>query len=134
MNCQKKAMTMLAVVQNAVGGALCSVSRYLVGIGLFRLVGPTHIPVGVLCVNVLGSFLLGIFVTAVLMRDLDGWTPLVMIGFLGGFTTFSAFSFEAINLVQENEIGLAAIYVLLSVGGSLGGLVLGAALMRVFFQ
>ena len=63
-------------------------------------------------------------------RELAHLNPLVMAGLLGGFTTFSAFSLEAVTLWERGAMGEAALYVGLSVGLSIGALMLGAALAR----
>ena len=119
--------------QIALGGAIGAVLRYLAGVGVLRLVGPTAMPLGVLSVNIFGSLLMGLFVAAAAHRGLTHLSPFVMTGILGGFTTFSAFSLETVTLMQRGETGLAALYILLSVAGSVGGLMLGLWLGRGAF-
>lgn len=114
-----------SVLHVALGGALGAVLRYLTGIGLLRLIGRTDMPLGVLAVNIVGSFLMGVFVVAAARHQLTHLSPLVMTGLLGGFTTFSAFSLETMTLVERGQTGLALGYVALSVGLSIGGLALG---------
>jgi CrcB protein len=87
-------------------------------------------PLGVLAANVLGSFLMGLFAGAATQRGLIHLSPLVATGILGGFTTFSAFSLEAVTLWERGAPGLAALYVLASVTLSIGALVAGLALGR----
>ena len=116
--------------QVALGGAAGSSLRYLIGIGIVRLVGHGTIPVAVLAVNIAGSFLMGAFVVLAAHRGLTHLSPLVMTGFLGGFTTFSAFSLETMTLIERGDLGAAAVYVALSVGCSVGGLALGLWVMR----
>ncbi|MBE0453717.1 fluoride efflux transporter CrcB [Roseovarius autotrophicus] len=116
-------------LQVAIGGAIGSCLRYGVGLAALRLAGPGF-PVGVLAVNVLGSFLMGVFAMLALDRSLAHLSPLVMTGLLGGFTTFSAFSLDAVTLWERGAMGQAALYVGLSVGLSIGALILGAALTR----
>lgn len=113
----------------ALGGAIGSCLRYGVGMAVLRLVGPGF-PLGVLSVNILGSFLMGAFAVLTIERELAHLNPLVMTGLLGGFTTFSAFSLEAVTLWERGAMGEAALYVGLSVGLSIGALMLGAALVR----
>jgi CrcB protein len=113
----------------AIGGAIGSCLRYGVGMAMLRLVGPGF-PLGVLAVNILGSFLMGAFAVLTIERGLAHLNPLVMAGLLGGFTTFSAFSLEAVTLWERGAMGEAALYVGLSVGLSIGALMLGAALAR----
>ena len=114
--------TLLSV---AAGGALGASLRFLFGLGVLRLTGPSEFPVAILSVNVLGSFLMGAFVVAAAQRGLTPLSPFVMTGLLGGFTTFSAFSLEAVTLAARGQWTAAALYVVLSVALSLGGLVLG---------
>lgn len=114
----------------ALGGALGAACRYLTGVGIVRLFGGTGFPLGVLSVNIVGSFLMGVFVVLAAQRGLTHLSPFVMTGILGGFTTFSAFSLEAVTLVERGAIGQAALYVALSVGCSIGALFLGLMLAR----
>lgn len=121
------------LVQIALGGAIGAVLRYLAGLGVLRLVGATAMPLGVLSVNIVGSFLMGVVAAAVAQRGLAHLSPFVMTGILGGFTTFSAFSLEAVTLIERGQMGLAGLYVGLSVAGSVGGLMLGLWLGRGAF-
>ncbi len=109
----------------ALGGAIGAVLRYLTGVGLFRLLGHQDFPIAIIAVNVIGSFLMGVFVIAAAQRGLTHFSPFVMIGVLGGFTTFSAFSLETVVLIERGALGQAALYVALSVGLSIGALMLG---------
>ena len=119
-----------AFLQVGIGGAIGSCLRYGAGLAVLRLVGPGGFPLGVIAVNILGSFLMGIFAVLTIERELAHLNPLVMAGLLGGFTTFSAFSLEAVTLWERGAMGEAALYVGLSVGLSIGALMLGAALAR----
>jgi len=115
----------------AAGGALGATGRYGTGLLATRWFG-TYFPFGTLGVNVLGSFLMGMAVIALASRS--GQTPraalFLMTGLLGGFTTFSAFSLDAITLFEKGRIAAAGVYVGGSVALSIGALVLGALLMR----
>jgi CrcB protein len=117
------------LISVALGGAVGAMARYLVGVGVFRLTGPGF-PLGVLSVNIVGSFLMGAFVVIAAHRGLTHLSPLVMTGFLGGFTTFSAFSLETWTLIERGATGQAALYVGLSVAGSVGALVAGVLVTR----
>ncbi|PWK55900.1 fluoride efflux transporter CrcB [Roseicyclus mahoneyensis] len=121
---------MTAVLQVALGGAIGAVLRYLTGIGLIRLFGQTPMPLGVLTVNVLGSLAMGLFITAAAQRGLTHLSPLVATGILGGFTTFSAFSLEAVTLYERGALGLAAVYVIANVTLSIAALFAGMAIAR----
>ena len=114
----------------ALGGAIGAVLRYLTGVGVLRLFGITEFPLAIICVNVVGSFLMGVFVVAAAHKGLTHLSPLVMTGFLGGFTTFSAFSLETVTLFERGATGQAALYVALSVALSIAGLVLGLMVAR----
>ena len=115
------------ILMVAAGGAAGSVARYLTGLAAARLV--PGFPAGTLAVNVLGSFLIGLaFVW--LTGPRAGLSPLLVAGFLGGFTTFSAFSLDALRLWEGGAPGLAAGYVLASVTLSLAGVAAGVALGR----
>ena len=117
----------------ALGGAIGAALRFLSGVVFMRLSGPTEFPMAILTINVLGSFLMGVFVIVAAQRGLTHYSPFVMTGLLGGFTTFSAFSLETITLFERGQIGAAGLYVAVSVGLSLAGLMLGLILARGIF-
>lgn len=117
----------------ALGGALGAALRYLAGLGVVRLLGHGGwhgLPLGIVTVNVVGSFMMGAFVVVAAQRGLTHLSPLVMTGLLGGFTTFSAFSLETVTLIERGDYGAAAFYVGLSVVGSIGALMVGMAMAR----
>lgn len=92
----------------ALGGALGSVLRYLVSSKINQLI-PINFPYGTLVVNVTGCFLIG-FLSILLVERLSLsaiWRAGILIGFLGGFTTFSSFSLDTLKL-YENGAWLAA--------------------------
>jgi len=113
------------VLYVALGGAIGAAGRYLAGLGMIRLLGHHPFPVAVLTVNVVGSFLMGAFVVLAAQRGLTHLSPFVMTGILGGFTTFSAFSLETVNMLERGAFGYAALYVSMSVILSVTGLFLG---------
>ena len=117
----------------ALGGAIGAACRYLMGVGVMRLAGPAGFPIAVLSVNIIGSFLMGVFVVAAAQKGLTHLSPFVMTGLLGGFTTFSAFSLEAVTLMERGQIAAAGAYVGLSVALSIGGLILGLWIARGIF-
>lgn len=119
-------MTFLHV---ALGGALGACLRYGVGLWAVRM-ALLGLPIGVMLVNVVGSFLMGAFAIWSLERGLGALNPFVMTGILGGFTTFSAFSLEVLTLIERGDIAAALLYITLSVGLSIGALALGFWLMR----
>lgn len=119
--------TMLLV---ALGGAIGAALRFLSGIAVLRLTGQAEFPLAILSVNVVGSFLMGVFVVVAAHKGLTHLSPFVMTGLLGGFTTFSAFSLETVTLMERGDMGSAALYVGLSVGLSIAGLMAGLWLAR----
>ena len=124
-------MSTLSLV--ALGGAIGASLRFLWGAGVLRVMGPSDFPLAIMTANVLGSFLMGVFVVAAAHRGLGHLSPFVMTGLLGGFTTFSAFSLETVTLFERGQVGAAALYVALSVGLSLAGLALGVWIARGVF-
>jgi CrcB protein len=104
----------------AIGSAIGGMSRYLVG-GAFQRLTAGIFPVGTLLVNVTGSFLLGVILRYGV--DTPSLTPelraFLTVGFCGGYTTFSTFSYETAALIEDGEWTRAASYVALSVGVSL---------------
>jgi CrcB protein len=119
------------LISVALGGAMGAMLRYLFGIGIVRTFGHMTFPVAIISVNVIGSFLMGVFVVLAANRGLTHLSPLVMTGFLGGFTTFSAFSLETVTLYERGDVGQAALYVAISVVVSIGALVAGLWLARM---
>jgi CrcB protein len=115
----------------AVGSALGGVSRYLVG-GMAQRILDTTAPAGTLLVNVTGSFLLGAFLRYAL--DTPTLTPelraFLTIGFCGGYTTFSTFSYETVALLEDGEWTRAGLYATLSVLLALGATILGFLVAR----
>ncbi|MGR3573033.1 fluoride efflux transporter CrcB [Brevirhabdus sp.] len=114
------------LLQVGIGGALGAMARYLTGVATIRGFGPGF-PWGTLTVNILGSFLMGALVVALAIKGGTRFSPLLMTGLLGGFTTFSAFSLDAITMWERGQAALAGIYVLASVTLSL--IAIGAGLM-----
>ncbi len=115
----------------AAGGALGSAARHLVNVAAGRLLGP-EFPWGTLAVNVAGSFVMGLLIAlmALKMQVSQEVRAFLTTGVLGGFTTFSAFSLDFALLVERREAGLAALYVIASVGLSLAAIFAGLKLGR----
>lgn len=122
-------MTVWTLAQVALGGALGASGRYLTGVLTLRVFGPGF-PVGTLAVNIIGSFAMGVLVVVLARRGGTDLAPLFMTGMLGGFTTFSAFSLDAVALYERGQVGVAVGYVAASVILSLGALVAGLWLAR----
>ncbi|MBD3677182.1 MAG: fluoride efflux transporter CrcB [Rhodobacteraceae bacterium] len=117
------------LAQVALGGAIGAVCRFLTGAAALRLVG-AGFPWGTLTVNVLGSFAMGVIFVVLSQKDAMRLAPFLMAGVLGGFTTFSAFSLDALTLFERGQPGAAALYVLASVLLSLAAVVAGVLLTR----
>lgn len=113
----------------ALGGAIGASGRYLVGVAAMRAFGPGF-PWVTLIVNILGSALMGALVVILAKTGGTKLAPLLMTGFLGGFTTFSAFSLDAVTLYERGEVMQAGLYVAGSVVLSILALFAGMSLMR----
>jgi fluoride exporter len=116
--------------QVALGGAIGASLRFAAVIAATRAFGPGF-PVGTLAVNVLGSLAMGALFVILTARG-STLHPFLLTGVLGGFTTFSAFSLDAVTLWDSGHATHAALYVVASVLLSLAALVLGAAIARSF--
>jgi CrcB protein len=115
------------------GAGLGGVFRHGVNVASTRAWGSSF-PWHTLTVNVVGSFLMGALTAWLAFKAGEGWSQSTKLflatGILGGFTTFSAFSLDAVLLWERSDPGLAAAYVLGSVLLSILGLVAGLALVR----
>ncbi len=102
-----------------VGGGVGAAARY--GVARFAAGAAGHaFPYATFVVNLSGSFAIGVVLTLLAARVADPvWRLLLVTGFLGGYTTFSAFAFETVELLQDGRFGRAALYVL---GSNLLGL------------
>lgn len=112
------------------GGAFGSGARYLTGLATLSLFGPA-LPYGTLAVNLIGGLLMGALVGALArVGDAGTWRLLLGVGVLGGFTTFSSFSLDAVTMIQRGQTGIAFGYVLVSVVGSIAALFAGLSLTK----
>ncbi|MBC7285664.1 fluoride efflux transporter CrcB [Hoeflea sp.] len=122
---------MYALALVFIGGGLGAVSRHLTGLAVLRLAG-VRFPWGTMAVNILGSLAMGLLI-AWLARRSAGDVHLRLLlatGFLGGFTTFSAFSLDAVSLYERGALTAAAAYVIASVTVSILALFGGLWLAR----
>ena len=121
---------MEVVLVVGLGGAVGAILRWWVGVLMSHLLAPVFL--GTLVVNLVGSFLVG-----VLLIWFQGKLPIndvlrtgIVIGFLGGFTTYSAFSMEAVNMMMAGFYGRASAYVVVTVAVCLMGTWAGVMLGR----
>ena len=120
----------------AVGGAIGAVLRYTIGLAITARAAPGF-PWNTLAVNVVGPFLIGVIMALPLGGDASGaaWRLFLSTGILGGFTTFSALSFESVTLIENGA--LSAGFANMFGSGVLGliaawlGLVAGRALQAI---
>lgn len=122
---------MVKIIYLGIFGGLGCISRYLVSGWVYNLFGRT-LPYGTLAVNVVGSFLLGLIMEASLRSTL--LSPElrigITVGFMGGFTTFSTFSYETVRLIEEGSLVAAGANVLLNVTVCIAAAVAGIYLAR----
>lgn len=134
--------SLYASLSVALGGGIGALLRYQMGRAMTAWLGPSTIgafPFATLAVNTLGSLLMGVLAGWLAHRgagSLGGGSEqarlLIGVGLLGGFTTFSAFSLEMVLLIERGQFMLALLYVMLSVGLGITGLVLGLNAVRMF--
>ena len=124
---------MINLVAVALGGAVGAMGRYGLVLAISRL-GVSHFPWATLVVNVSGSFLIGLIWTLLEQRSLldSPWRALLVVGLLGGFTTFSSFSLETLALMQQMKWGAVVGNVGLSVVGCLVAVGFGVWVGNVF--
>ena len=114
------------------GGFIGSILRFLLSGWAQRVMPGSAVPVGTLLVNVLGCLLIGVLAAMVDFRQLlaPGQRVFLTIGILGGFTTFSAFGYETLVLLQGSGVGRAALNIVLQVVLGLAAAWAGYALVR----
>lgn len=113
------------------GGAIGAAGRYGLGRMVFRLMGPGF-PWGTLAANVLGGLAMGLLVGWLAARSSgdEAMRLFLGVGLLGGFTTFSSFSLETLNMIERQDYGPAAGYVLASVVVSIFAVFVGLIIAR----
>ena len=122
---------MKIILAVAAGGAIGATARYFVMVLAGRVLG-FGFPWGTLAVNVVGSFLLGALVDIMALKWSVGpeMRAFLVVGVMGAFTTFSAFSLDVVTHAQRGEWAVTGIYVVASVTLSVGGFLLGMAAMK----
>lgn len=127
------ASQMLSTALVFLGAGIGGVLRHGVNLVSLKWLGPSF-PYGTMAINIIGSGVMGLVAGFLAFKAGEGWTQnarlFLATGILGGFTTFSAFSLDAILLWERGEAMLAGFYVIGSVVLSLAALVAGLALVR----
>ena len=125
---------MITVLMVGVGGFVGSVMRYMIGVWFQSMPWNSWIPYGTLTVNVAGCFLIGLFAGLAQTRLFlgDGTWALVVVGLLGGFTTFSSFGYETIAMVREGHLLAAAANVSLHVAVGLTAVWIGFSIAHQY--
>ena len=123
---------MNAILLVAVGGAVGSVARYLMASSIQTATG-WEFPLGTVLVNILGCFLIGVLYVLLIARPdpRQDLRALLMVGVMGGFTTFSSFSLETVTMAMNGNFGGATLNVVISVAACLVGTILGVTLARL---
>lgn len=117
----------------AVGGALGSLSRYAVGTAVPHSAGGW--PWATFCVNVIASLAIGVLAGWAYWRHAADWVrPLLMSGFLGGFSTYSAFAVDTIALADAGSGGLAAAYVVVTLVACVGAVGAGTVVAQTLWR
>ena len=113
------------------GGAFGAICRYLLGVQAVRTFGPGY-PWGTYAANVVGGLLMGVLVGVLAYRggDQEKWRLLLGVGVLGGFTTFSSFSLEVVQMLEARNFAQAAGYIAGSVVLAIGAVFIGMMLVR----
>ena len=122
---------MKQILAVGLGGFLGSVARF--GLGKWILsISKLGFPFHTLIINIIGCLLIGILTPQILKLDSDQFpvSEFILVGMLGGFTTFSTFGYECVHLLKQNESTSAVLYVLLSVGLGITAVWLGWVINR----
>lgn len=118
----------------ALGGALGAVSRYW-AMHMIAQLWPARFPWGTFAVNALGSLLIGVCYVLVAEKIAlsEQWRAIILVGYLGAFTTFSTFSLDALLLIQDGHIIQATLYIVASVVICILAAGIGLGLMRAIY-
>jgi CrcB protein len=124
-------ITMTRYLFVALGAAAGGLARYVIGTAIMQRSGG-RFPLGTLVVNITGCFLVGVLMTMITERGTlaSKWQPLLVVGVLGGYTTFSSFGWETYRSIREGHVLMGLAYVLLSVGLGYLAVWCGASLAR----
>jgi CrcB protein len=116
------------------GGGFGALARYIVGTEIAQRMGVRFFPLGTMVINITGSFLIGLLMALLTQRLANpNWRLLLVVGFLGGYTTFSSFEYETLQAVQSGAMWIGWIGLLNVVGSVVLGYLaawLGVAIVR----
>jgi len=114
------------------GGGIGSVVRFMLATWIGQRWGKSF-PLGTFVINITGSFLIGFLMTLMAERFIENpqWRLLLVVGGLGGYTTFSTFQYETGKLVMDGEFGYAALNMVLSVAVGFAALKLGDMIAKL---
>lgn len=124
------------IILVATGGALGALARYGAGMAALRMTGAAGWPWGTFAVNLIGGLLIGLVTGWIAFKSSatsESIRLFAVVGVLGGFTTFSAFSLELVQMLERREMAIAALYALASVILSVGAVFVGLTVMRKVF-
>tara|TARA_R110002073_G_scaffold147687_1_gene300532 strand:- start:116281 stop:116736 length:456 start_codon:yes stop_codon:yes gene_type:complete len=141
LSVRRKKTTMLKLMLVFLGGGLGSISRYGIGLLVARFtptdLEPPHwlnlYPFATMLVNIIGCGLIGLAWAYAISRNQESSPAMLflIVGILGGFTTFSSFGWETLELIQNQRLGMASVYVIMSLVfgllGVFGGFTIGTA-------
>jgi len=122
----------LGIFYIAFGGAIGSLTRYLISIFLQNT--KSGFPLSTFLVNVIGSFAIGIIFYILKDSNNENLKAFIIIGFLGGFTTFSAFSIDVLNLIIEKQYFTSMLYISMTFICSLSAVFLGFLFVRLILD
>jgi CrcB protein len=113
------------------GGFIGAIMRYIIGVWIGQKWGRSF-PLGTFVINVSGSFFIGLIMTLLTEKLMVNpqWRLLLVVGFLGAYTTFSTFEYETGNLLKDGELMLSAMNVVLSVFLGFAALKLGEVIAK----
>jgi len=116
----------------ALGGACGALSRYGIGRAVNIYLAQVHWPLGTFAVNIAGSFTIGALYVLITEKSTihTDWRYVLMVGFLGAFTTFSTFSLESVAMLEAGEVALALLYMSATLASCVIGCWLGMSLAR----
>ena len=123
---------LLNLIYVGVGGFFGSIGRYMLAGAVYRIFPNLNFPIGTTVVNILGCFLIGFITGLVEVRNLlsPEWRIFILIGLLGGFTTFSTFGFETFALLRDGAFAAVFANVLVQVIIGISAVWLGFNIIR----